>query len=296
VQNHTPDLTQTRVTAGAIEFALLETGPQNGPLAICMHGFPDSAWTFRHLLPALGDAGYHAVAPFLRGYAPTDLAPNGSYQAGALASDACALEEILRGDSRSIVIGHDWGALAAYGAAGLEPDRFERVVGMALAPVPVAASAFFSYDQMKRSFYIFIFQTPLAEIAVSADDYEFISRLWADWSPGYDAAWDVERFKESAGTPERLAAVIGYYRALLDTTNHSEVYERAQLAASGIPPQPTLYMHGADDGCMGVDSASGILDVLAEGSESVIVGGAGHFLHLEKPDEVRANILRFLAD
>jgi len=222
VESHTPHLKERNVTAGGIEFAMLEAGPETGQLAICLHGFPDSAWTWRHLLPALGEAGYHAVAPFLRGYAPTGLAPDGAYQTGALATDACALEEILSGDAKSILIGHDWGSFAAYGAAALRPERFEKVVTMATAPVPALAPTFFSYDQIKRSFYVFVFQLPLAEMIVSADDYEFISRLWADWSPGYDSTWDIARVKESIGTPERISAAIAYYRAMLDTSTHLE--------------------------------------------------------------------------
>ncbi len=86
--------------ANDVEFSYLEAGPQSGPLALCLHGFPDSAHTWRHLLPALGDAGYHAVAPWMRGYAPTAIPADGRYQTGALATDACALHDALGGDRR----------------------------------------------------------------------------------------------------------------------------------------------------------------------------------------------------
>jgi pimeloyl-ACP methyl ester carboxylesterase len=279
---------------GGVDISYLEAGPQDGRLAICLHGFPDSAWTWRHLLPVLGSAGYHAVAPFLRGYAPSGLAPDGAYQSGALSVDACVLDEALGDERPSVLIGHDWGALATYGAAGLRPDRFDKVIALAVPPVPAAASTFFSYDQIKKSFYIFVFQTPLAEMLVGADDCNFIDRLWADWSPGYDAGWDLAKVKESIGDPDRLSAAIGYYRAMLDPSNHVAGYEEAQQASQGIPPQPLLYFHGAADGCMGIRSLSEITPMLAEGSETMMVEGAGHFLHLERPTEIQENILRFL--
>src|ERR1700730_10721104 len=101
------------VRANELEFALIEAG--SGPLVLCLHGFPDTAHTWRHLLPELAGAGYHAVAPWMRGYAPTGIPADGCYQTGALATDACALHDALGGDGRAVLIGHDWGAAAATG-------------------------------------------------------------------------------------------------------------------------------------------------------------------------------------
>ena len=78
------------IVANGVEFAYLAAG-ESGPLALCLHGFPDSAHSWRHLLPALADAGYRAVAPFQRGYAPTAVPADGRYQTGMLATDAIAL-------------------------------------------------------------------------------------------------------------------------------------------------------------------------------------------------------------
>src|SRR5215471_8093291 len=96
------------VRANDLEFGILEVG--SGPLALCLHGFPDCAHTWLHLLPALADAGFHAVAPFMRGYSPTGIPADGAYQIGALAADATALHEKLGGDADAVLIGHDWGA------------------------------------------------------------------------------------------------------------------------------------------------------------------------------------------
>src|SRR5271165_3393281 len=100
------------VTANRLQFGVLEAG--SGPLALCLHGFPDSARTWRYLLPALASAGFHAVAPFMRGYAPTEVPADHAYEVGALVADVVSLHEVLGGDEQAVLIGHDWGAEAAY--------------------------------------------------------------------------------------------------------------------------------------------------------------------------------------
>jgi len=126
------------VRANGLEFGLLEAG--TGPLALCLHGFPDSAYTWRHLLPALAEVGFHGVAPFLRGYAPTAVPDDACYGLGALVADAVALHQALDGDGDAVLIGHDWGAEAAYGAASFAPDRWRRVVTEPYAAEEHAAS------------------------------------------------------------------------------------------------------------------------------------------------------------
>ena len=289
------DLTESHIEANGLLFAYLEAGPHDGPLALCLHGFPDSAWTWRHLLPELAAAGYRAVAPFLRGYAPTEVPTDGVYHLGAIVSDACALHDALGRGEPAVLIGHDWGAAATYGAGAHEPERWRRLVTMAVPPTPVAGGAILSnYEQQKRSWYYFFLQLPFAEMVVGADDMAFIDRLWADWSPGFDGSDDLVHVKEALRNPANLAAAIGYYRASLDGSQPPPQYAAAQAAASGVGPLPTLFLHGADDGCMGVALATEAEPLLGPGSEVVIVPEAGHFLQLEKPKEVNDLILRFL--
>jgi pimeloyl-ACP methyl ester carboxylesterase len=285
---------QRTIEANGLEFACLTEGPENGPLALCLHGFPDTAHTWRHLVPELAAAGFRAVAPFVRGYAPTQIPADGRYQIGALVRDANALHEAVRGDARAVLIGHDWGALATYGAVAHQPDRWCRAVTAAVAPTGSIGMSLLSYAQLQRSWYMFFFLSPLAEVALPLDDYSFIDGLWRDWSPGYDGAWDVARVKESIGDPVHMAAAIGSYRALYDASLQVPELADEQAAALLPTPKPTLYLHGRDDGCMLLASIGSPLDFMAEGSEMEIVDGAGHFLHLERPDVVNRRIVDFL--
>ena len=286
---------QGTVEVDGLEFAYLAAG--SGPLALCLHGYPDTAWTWRHLLPELAAAGYRAVAPFNRGYAPTSLAPDERYQAGVLGVDANSLHTALGGDGDAVLIGHDWGAMGAYAGAALAPGNWRKVVAAAVPPGPVVAAAFLDYDQLRASWYMFFQLTPLADLVVPAGDFEFITRLWKDWSPGYDPTEDVARFVESMQGPGRIEAALGYYRQTLQPELQDPALEAAQTGAYGLPPQPLLYLHGRTDGCMRVEVAQTAGDVMTvPGSRAVMIDGAGHFLQLERPDVVNAEIISFLAE
>jgi pimeloyl-ACP methyl ester carboxylesterase len=280
---------ESALLANGVTFAVLEDGPEDGRLALCLHGFPDSAWTWRHLLPLLAGAGYRAVAPFLRGYAPTQTPRGASYTVGDLADDVCALHDALGGGSQATLIGHDWGAAAAYGAVERSRERWSALVTMAVPPTGSLAIDLISWAQMKRSWYSYLFQLPVAEALVAADDLAFVERLWADWSPGYDASADLARAKDALRNPENLAAAIRYYR---DTP--SEI--RKPSTGPTLPDDLSfLYLHGARDGCIGVDVVDLAGACFPANAEIEILDGAGHFLQLERPADVGARILAFLA-
>jgi pimeloyl-ACP methyl ester carboxylesterase len=288
------ELKRSAVQANGLRFATLEAG--DGPLVLCLHGFPDHARSFRHQFPALAAAGFRAVAPFMRGYAPSEQPADGRYQSAVLAQDIVALISAL-GYSSAHVFGHDWGAVAAYGAAILAPDKVTKLVTAAVPHGPAVINAFMSnYDQQRCSWYMFFFQHPLADAAVAHDDFRFIERLWQDWSPGWRYPTDeMEALKATFRAPGVLQAALGYYRATLNPANQDPALGELQ-ALIGISPVtvPTLYLHGARDGCIGVDLAEGMEALFPNGLRKVVIPDAGHFVHAEKPDEVNRILLEFL--
>lgn len=281
--------------ANGIRFHAFEKG--EGPLALLLHGFPDDATTWTAQLDALAEAGYRAVAPYMRGYAPTSPSPNGSYQTAALGRDILALLDVLSPDAPAFVVGHDWGAIASYAAAVKAPGRIRRLVTLSVPYGPRMNSAFLvNYAQQKRSWYIFFFQTMLADMAVAHDDLAFIRNLWRDWSPTWkftDA--DIAPVLATLGAPGGVEAALAYYRCLFNPAllDPDLMDEQAMVGLAPIDV-PTLYLHGADDGCMGVEMLDGMEDSFPKGLEKAVLGGCGHFLHREKSEEVSIRIREFL--
>ncbi|MCD2194938.1 alpha/beta hydrolase [Actinomycetospora endophytica] len=285
-----------RIRLGGLDVAYLTSGPDDGPLAVLLHGYPDTAHSWRHLAPVLAARGYRVVAPFLRGYAPTGLAPDGSYQTGALVADAVALRRALGDERPALLVGHDWGAVAAYGAAVHAPDLWSRVVTLAVPPMEFAAVAARNRDvgllarQARASWYMLFQQLPVVS---EASIPRLVPRLWADWSPGYDASEDVPRVLAALDSPARRTAALRYYRAWAQRWRQLPRYRREERAVFGIPRHPLLYLYGTEDGCLRPES-SALAAELMPPERVVAVPGAGHFLQLEAPERVAAAITAFL--
>ena len=235
----------------------------------------------------------------MRGYAPTAVPRDGNYSIGALVADAVALHEVMGGDEQAVLIGSDWGAETAYGAAAFAPGRWRRLVTLAVPPFALDSVLFRDYRQLRRFFYLFFFRDPAAqaEAAVAADGMAFIDQLWRDWSPGYDAAGHLAAVKDCLRDPANLSAAIGYYRAPAGPSGTGEAGRYAAEDRAALRPagQPTLYLHGSADGCIGVELVAAAHQHLSAGSRMVIVPDAGHFLHLERPAEVNRHILAWVA-
>ncbi|MEZ0365221.1 alpha/beta fold hydrolase [Mycobacterium sp. pUA109] len=289
------------VQAPEVELRALSWGPKNAPIALCLHGFPDTAYGWRKLAPRLVAAGWRVVAPFMRGYAPSSIPADGSYHIGALMDDALQVRSAAGGTDRDVVIGHDWGALAATGLAAVPDSPFAKAVIMSVPP-PAAfrtlerltdrlRAAGHLPAQLVRSWYISYFQLPwLPERSTSW----VLPLLWRRWSPGYEAEEDLRHVDAAIGTPEGWRAALGPYRATIRNRQPPARYAELHRHWLQSPQIPSLYLHGHDDGCMTPAFTRWVDTVLPTGSDVAVVEHAGHFLQLEAPDEVAELVLDFV--
>lgn len=275
--------------AGAVDlpggtFHYLSWGREGAPVVILLHGFPDHPHSWGPVAEILAQDGYRAIAPWMRGYFPS--VAEGPYHLQQLGADAVALAGAL-GDGPVALVGHDWGAAATYAALAAAPEQFSCAVTLSV-PHPIAfARALRRPAQLRRSWYMFLMQVPLAARLVRRRDFALIDRLWRDWSPGYRLpAADRERLHRCLAAS--MPAPILYYRAA------ARAPVRALRGLAGITT-PVRYLHGADDGCIGPEAAAGQERWFAGPFDSAVIEGAGHFVQLEQPDAVATQITAWVA-
>jgi pimeloyl-ACP methyl ester carboxylesterase len=287
------------VTANGLDVAVREHG-DGDRLALCLHGFPDDAGSMDPLSERLADAGFTAVAPYMRGYGPTGEAADADYSARALGADAVALADRLvaaDGYDDAVLVGHDWGAVASYSAARIDPDRFSKLATMAVPP-RFGAEIWNHPRQFLRSWYVWFFQLPgLSERTLRRDDFAMIEVLWNLWSPGWDYPDErIESVKETFRTDGTPEAALQYYRQFVNPMM-TDLARNGRPDVDDAPPieVPGLVMAGADDGCIGSELFENAADAFDADARVVRVRDAGHFLHQERPDVVADELIEFFS-
>ena len=280
------------ITANAVDFSYVEAG--SGPLVLCFHGFPDNAYTYRHLLPKLADAGYRAVAPFMRGYAPTPVPADGRYQSAVLGRDALDLIQALGADS-AILIGHDWGALATYATATLEPEKVIKLI--TLGSAHPGASLDRDFDYLRGTWHSYYFQLPSAEATLPHADFQFIVDWWKNASPNWNIPPGLlESVKETFRQPGVVKAALDYYRHAVNASLRDPSLEDTETKLAGGPVTvPTLALHGTHDRPKRLESFEQMDHLFSGPLTKVVIPGTGHFVHLEEPEETGRLILDFLS-
>ena len=236
-----------------------------------MHGFPDHAYSFRHLLPDLAKAGFRGVAPFMRGYAPTEAPRDGRYQTALLSQDVLALIGAL-GFDQAYLIGNDWGAIAVSGAAVLEPGKVTKLVTIASGQADEELRMDFHF--LKGTWHAYYFQLPSAEATLAQNDFAFIEAWWRDASPEWDIPDEsIQSIKETFRKPGVVEAALGYYRATYNHTLQDPSLEDVQNQINAGPiTVPTLALHGTSDRPKRIDAFE------SENMDRFFIGG------LEKGD------------
>jgi pimeloyl-ACP methyl ester carboxylesterase len=290
---------RSTVHGSTLDFAVLSWGEPTGPLALLLHGYPDSPHSWHGVADELAAAGYRVVAPWTRGYAPSGVPSDGSFHIGALAHDAVELHRLLGGDERAVLIGHDWGAVAAHAVAGTAGQPFRRIVTMAVPP----AHAFLTRDdglsrwlrraarQARLSWYIAFQQLPLVSER-SLD--RLVPSLWRRWSPGHVA--DAELAAAWEAIAPRRTEVLRYYRHAARWWTVPSQYRAMQAGLMRRSTVPMLYLHGQDDGCVLTDWADVARRALPDGVRVETVADAGHFVPVEQPSAVADLVLDFIGE
>jgi len=267
----------------------LSTGSEDAPLVVCLHGFPDIPRTWGPLTEQLCEAGYRVASPWLTGYAPSSL--EGPFDVLSLTRTVLSLIDELSPSEPVRIVGHDWGSIITQCALAQRPDRFRAAAILAVPHILAFETNIERYPrQLQRSAYMGLFQIPIvSDRIVKARDFRFVERLWKKWSPGFDpGAHYFEELKLCLRSS--MPAPLKYYRAMASLKVSRAMRE---TFAAGPIVVPTMYLHGERDGC----TVSGMADD-QEGHfsamfEMVKLADAGHFLHLERPAEVNAAILRW---
>lgn len=199
---------------GGVRLHYVEAG--EGPLVILLHGFPEFWYSWRNQLPVLAAAGYHVVAPDMRGYNLSDK-PLGwrLYDTDRLAQDIAGLIRHF-GAERANLVGHDWGAAVAYTVAMRHPELLQSLSILNVPHPERMLAGFRTWRQLRKSWYMFFFQIPgLPERLIARDDYSFAKRSLRADSPKAFSDTDLERYVEAWSQPGALTGMINYYRAVL---------------------------------------------------------------------------------
>jgi pimeloyl-ACP methyl ester carboxylesterase len=285
-------LSEGRVTANGLRFAYLEGG--SGPLVVLLHGWPDTPHTWDYQMAALAGAGFRVVAPWLRGYPPTEIPQSGYFDIGTLAADVRELIRALGGGDRCLLVGQDWGASIGYQVLAAFPEVVQRAVVMAV-PHPVQTrESLLRAENVHRSFHWFFFQLPqLPERALRADDYAFVDWLWDYWTvPGFADEEHLAEVKRMLAIPGALEATLGYYRAMFDPGRADPDLAEVRQATDRPITVPTLALCGAQDQRAGI--MQGQDRHFAGPYRFELVPGSGHFLQREQPQAVTELILDWL--
>ena len=264
-------------------FVFAETG--DGPLVVLIHGFPDTPHGWERIAAGLAGAGYRAVRPWLRGYHPETIVEGRAYDPVTIGSDAIAFLDAL-GEREAILVGHDWGASMVYAAASLHPDRVRAIV-----PIAIPHPSLLPRDPktLWAARHFVALKMPWAERAVRRADFAYLETLYRRWAPNWAGAErdrSLADVKDAFRDERALSGALDYYRALTPRTP-------PELAR---PPAVRGLAVGGSTDIVESNLFERTAEMLGEGSDSLIVEGAGHWPHREGEEAFVARLIAFVGE
>jgi len=282
------------VATRALSCAYIERGPADGEPIILVHGFPDDARTWDAIATELAADGFRTIAPYVRGFGPTRLLPEAERtgETAAITRDVLDLADAL-GIGRFHVIGHDWGARAAYSLAALAPDRLRTITALANGYATNVAGHEMTAEQLRAYWYQWYFATPRGERALRDARAAFCRDLWRLWSPVW--AFDDAVYACTAASfdnPDFVDVVLHSYRCRWGFAPFAASYaaDRAAIEAHPLIAIPTAVLMGAEDGATLPESTAGRETYFQAAYGVQVVPGCGHFLPRERPQAVLAAV------
>ena len=277
-----------RISANGLSFAYDEAG--EGPdVALCLHGFPESRYSWRYQLPVLAEAGWHAVAPDMRGYGDTSR-PQGraAYKMNTLVEDVAALFDAF-GARRRLLIAHDWGALIAWSFAIAKRQPLDGLVIMNVPhPAVFARVLRGSLAQLRKSWYVFFFQLPLLpETMLGARGARAVGEAFRGMAVNKAAFPDevLAHYRQNAMQPGALTAMVNYYRA--NFLSLAQVQDAAPIEV------PVLMVWGEEDTALGLELTEGYAPYVRDFTLARLPG-VSHWVQQEAPDLVNARMLDWM--
>lgn len=277
------------IHANGVDFNVATAG-EGERLALCLHGFPESSFSWRFQIPLLTQLGFRVWAPDLRGFGQTSKpAGVGSYSQETLEADVAALIE-ASGAKEVVLIGHDWGALIAWNYAMFGRVPIAKLIVMNVPHPAILAEQIFNLRQLLRSWYIFFFQLPwLPEWLLSRNNCAAIAASIRDTAADKTRfSADILRvYQQSAAQPGALTAMVNYYRAAVRNFNKMKKRGARQITI------PTLFLWGEADKVLGIECTYGT-EKHVDDLTFHRLPHVSHWIQQEAPEQVNVLIKTWL--
>ena len=290
----------TSVKTALLDIAYRESGNRAAPAVVLLHGFPDDALCWNRITPVLISAGFRVLAPYLRGFGATRFLRDDTQRSGqiaALGQDLIEFADALD-LQRYILVGHDWGARAAYLAAAFTPERVRALVALSVGYATSTPATQISIAQAHQYWYQWYFATERGRNALADDRRAFCKYLWQVWAPSW--RFEDEEFDATAAAfdnPDFVDVAIHSYRQRWGFAEDDPRYASVQRRMAENPPiaVPTAMLHGAEDGATRPETSTDKERYFTTSYRREVLPGVGHMIQREAPQAVIDAVLGLAA-